>query len=369
MKSALRDFILSHPDSWEQELAAAPYSLKMARDNGLIIFKYNQIASDFSLPIVREARGIIFEEATWRCVCRAFDKFGNYGEDYVPDIDWSTAFVSEKIDGSLIKLYCVNDEWMIATNGTIDAFKAPIGDVMKNTYGKLFLKAIGDVDFAVFEPTRCYMFELVSPYTTVVVPHAETDIYFLGSRDLETGQEYTFAEESKIAELFKTPRVFSLGSLHETVEAAAALSWDDEGYVVCDANKNRCKIKSPAYVRAHYIRNNSVVTLKRLVSIILENEQEEFLIYAPEWQDALYSVVSTMWALERLVSATKANLKNIEFANRKEYYEYVSGSVANREIVAYLMKVYENPVLEWQEYVSNWDVNRWTRFLEEEVEL
>ena len=103
----LRDFILSH-DNWEQLLSEPPYSLKIHRSNGLILFKYNQLSSDFNLEIVREARGIIFKEDTWECVCHAFNKFGNYLESYVPDIDWNHCRASEKIDGSLIKLfYCI----------------------------------------------------------------------------------------------------------------------------------------------------------------------------------------------------------------------------------------------------------------------
>lgn len=105
----LRDFILSH-DNWEKLLSEPPYSLKIHRSNGLILFKYNQLSSDFNLEIVREARGIIFKEDTWECVCHAFNKFGNYLESYAPDIDWSHCRASEKIDGSLIKLYWCHDK-------------------------------------------------------------------------------------------------------------------------------------------------------------------------------------------------------------------------------------------------------------------
>ena len=108
-------------DDWENELAAAPYYLKIKYDGCYVMFSYNQLASDFNNELVREARGIIFRTGEWEYpVCWAFDKFGNYGESYVPEIDWPTAMVTEKIDGSLIKVWW-DGYWHISTNGTIDA--------------------------------------------------------------------------------------------------------------------------------------------------------------------------------------------------------------------------------------------------------
>ena len=73
-KIELRDFILSH-ENWEELLVAEPYNLKISRDDGYVLFKYNQVFSDFNIPLVREARGIIFRESDWECVCHPFDKF------------------------------------------------------------------------------------------------------------------------------------------------------------------------------------------------------------------------------------------------------------------------------------------------------
>ena len=58
MKLELID-IIKNNKNWEEILTSKPYSLKIKRDNGYILFKYDQISSDFSLRAVREARGII----------------------------------------------------------------------------------------------------------------------------------------------------------------------------------------------------------------------------------------------------------------------------------------------------------------------
>lgn len=120
----LRDFIFSH-ENWEELLTTDPYNLKISRDGDYIMFKYNQLSSDFTIPLVREARGIIFRESDWECVSHAFNKFGNWGENYCPNIDWSTASVQEKVDGCFSGEDCV----MLA-NGTKKRIKEIVNNRM-----------------------------------------------------------------------------------------------------------------------------------------------------------------------------------------------------------------------------------------------
>ena len=97
----LLNFINQHED-WKELLQEAPYFLEVKEDEGYVLLKYNQIKSDFSQPIVQQARGIIVKYlhdcGFWKIVCWPFDKFFNYGESYAASIDWSSARVQEKID-------------------------------------------------------------------------------------------------------------------------------------------------------------------------------------------------------------------------------------------------------------------------------
>ena len=297
----IRDFILSHPD-WEELLQQKPYCLKISRDDGYIMFKYSQIESDFNKEIVREARGIIFRESNWDCVCHAFNKFGNYGENYVPDMDWNSVAVTEKKDGSLIKLWWDNDSWHISTNGTIDAAKANLNDAKFATFMDLILHTfaekserqgmftvddIGDI----FNQHRdkTLMFELVTPYNRVVVPTDKCDIFYLGARNMETGEEIPMWE-NPFGEYIEHPRIFDMKNLEDVKAAADALPWDEEGYVCVDKNFNRCKIKSPAYVLAHHARSNGTITNKRLIEVVLRNEVKEFCIYCSEHKDKIEEI-------------------------------------------------------------------------------
>lgn len=358
----LRDFILSH-DNWEELLTTDPYNLKISRDGNYIMFKYNQISSDFTILLVREARGIIFRESDWECVSHAFNKFGNWGENYCPNIDWNTASVQEKVDGSLIKFWYDNG-WHISTNGTIDAFKAELNDVKYPTFGALVEDAMpiswGALE-EIADPKCTYMFELVSPYNRVVIPYKETKLYFLGMRDMEDGREWN-PEDSDMSYAFEMPKRYPLHSLEDVQRAANALPWDEEGYVVCDANFNRVKIKSGAYVMAHYARNNGVVNTERLVQIILDGEQEEFLTYASDYTDELKKVGKAMYEI-----GYKAFDKLREIFNMKEFE--TRGAYA-REVMKYpmymkdfLFHCFDSRIF-W-DYAKSWDANKWVKAINE----
>ena len=365
-KLELREFILSH-DNWEELLTAEPYYLKVSRDDRYIMFKYNQVFSDFNIPLVREARGIIFRESDLECVCHPFDKFGNYGESYCPEIDWKTASVQEKVDGSLIKFWYDNG-WHISTNGTIDAFKANLNNVKYENFGQLVLDAIRKVFanehdfFNILNPKCTYMFELVSPYNRVVIPYEEIKLYFLGMRERDTGEEWN-PEELDESFYFSIPKRYSLKSLQDVQKAANALSWDEEGYVVCDANFSRVKIKSPSYVMAHYVRNNNTINIERLVQIVLDGEQEEFLIYASDYADELHDVEETMNKIAKNAVASMKVLfgASCEFENRGEYArEVIKHPVYMKD---FLFHCFDDRIF-W-DYAKSWSVDRWVKAINE----
>lgn len=362
----LRDFILSH-GNWEELLTSDPYNLKISRDEGYIMFKYNQVLSDFSIPLVREARGIIFREGDWECVCHAFNKFFNEGEKNVADIDWNTASVQEKVDGSLIKFWYDKD-WHVSTNGTIDAFKAELNDTKYPNFLQLVFAAIHQVfedeyNFVdLLDPKCTYMFELVSPYNRVVIPYKEIKLYFLGARNMEDGKEYD-PKKFDVSVYFNVPKRYSLHSLEDVQKAANELPWDQEGYVVCDANFNRVKIKSPQYVMAHYARNNGVVNTERLVQIVLDGEQEEFLTYASDYADELQEVEE---AMHKIASDSVDKMKilfgaSYEFSNRGDYARDVM--TCPKYMQDFMFHCYDEKIF-W-DYAKSWNAKSWVKAINE----
>lgn len=101
------DFLRAQPN-WEEILTSAPYSLKIQKEGDFVLFKYDQINSDFSNDFVQLCRGLILfhpDKYSWAVACHPFDKFFNYGESNAVEIDWKTAVISTKEDGSLMKVW------------------------------------------------------------------------------------------------------------------------------------------------------------------------------------------------------------------------------------------------------------------------
>jgi len=337
-------------ENWMEVLQAEPYNLSVKLDGDFALLSYNMISSDFGLRIVREARGIIFHVPTKTPVCIPFTKFFNVQEGHAAKIDWSTAVVTEKVDGSIIKVWHYGNKWHVSTNGTINADNAslatPFGEI--KTYLDLFLSAenfpntwkqfTDDLD-----PRYTYMFELTSHLNRVVVPYNKTLIYFLGARN-----NITFNEVAPdLCELdIIQPKRFSLKTVDECLDVCKRLGFDEEGFVVVDANFNRVKIKSVSYVAAHQLKNNGVVTKSRIADIIRSQGADDFLSIYPEYEGLVIEVLGGLVKFEQALYADWRELSSYEYENRKEFAQVASKTKCPAAMFALYDKKYED-VHDW----------------------
>ena len=311
-------FLKEH-DDWREILHEEPYCLKIAESDDYILLKYRQTSSDFHQKIVRECRGIILNKE-YKPVCVPFFKFGNYGEFYADSIDWDSAKVQEKIDGSLIKVW-YDKKWHISTNGTIDAFDACIQGKFYNesdgaiSYGQLFECACKKqgLDFESLNKDYTYMFELVSPLARVVVAYDTTKIYHIGTRDNTT------LEELDVDINIQKPNLYSLHSLEDCLHWAKKLQYNEEGFVVVDKNWHRIKIKSPKYLLAHKLDNNGFMHKDSVLNLIRENDYEELLIYCPEFKPYFDKVLHKISEMEQYIQNIKIQFNLEHIQDQKEF--------------------------------------------------
>ena len=316
----LLDFIRDHAD-WEEQLPNDPYRIRIKRSDSFVMFYY-EIDADFCIDIVRECRGIILDETNgYQPVCVPFFKFGNYGESYADAIDWSTARVQEKIDGSLMKVWHHKGVWHVSTNKTIDAEGANTNNE-EDTFMNIFQKAWAQTgkQFSELNPDYTYMFELVSPQSRVVIPYAETKIYHIGTRDNMTLQEL----HADIG--IEKPKEYSISTIEACVDAAKNLDKYHEGFVVVDSRWRRIKVKSPLYVAIHHLFNN-IVSEKRVMELLLSGEDQEVISYFPEYTDTFQTLREQ---IDRFIAYNEQELetvKNAGYATQKELAEYVTKTI------------------------------------------
>lgn len=331
MELKIVDFIKTH-SNWEELLTSSPYNLTIKRDGKLILFKYNQIDSDFNEEICCEARGLILEEGTWKVVRFAFKKFFNLGESFAAKIDWDSAVGNEKLDGSLISTFFYDGKWNVATNSTINAYNAELQNSAATPYknfGQLFETAAEKCNFnwRNLDPNYIYTFELCSPANKVVLNYSEPTLYHILTRSATT------LEEVEMDIGVQKPKQYNLSSQKEYEELVSSMDDTHEGIVVRDNAGNRVKIKTLSYFTLHHMANNGVLTLERAIDLIKANDTDEFTSYFPEYvpyfnkiEQALFQIKVSLNTIDFIVQKTKAELeeKFSEKVAKKEFAKIYS---------------------------------------------
>lgn len=302
----------------------------------LVLLKYNQIASPMGEPMVQECRGIILDEAdNWRVVSRSFDKFFNHGEGHASEIDWSTAEVQEKVDGSLITVYAYRGAWHAATTGTPDG----CGDVhgldasgtwrprdgvelaVPRTFSEYFWQVLFHCysvpAFAQAPAYPCsevsWLFELTGPLNRVVIPHGSARLTLLGARSPSTASWLPLSEASAMLGTGAPPAVrsFPLQSTEDILASFASMSpLAQEGYVVCDAAFRRIKVKHPGYVALHHAKDG--LSTRAFVEIARSGETPEVISAFPELAPQLDEARARLGGLVAEVESDYERLRHID---------------------------------------------------------
>jgi RNA ligase len=255
----------------------------------LAMYKYDQIGSPFHERIVQECRGIILDAgANYRVVNLAMYKFFNLHEPLAAEIDWSTASVQEKCDGSLIQAYRYDGNWHIASSGTPDAggevngFGVSFRDYFLQTFAKY------DQEWPDAYENLCFFFELTGPLNRIVVNHKESGVVLLGGRNLADDElrELPLQEASLYFPKIPTVKTCPMTSVAEMVAAFETMNpLEQEGFVVRDAQDRRIKVKCPAYVTLHSLKGG--MSRRAIVEIVRKGETSEIESAFPEFAEML----------------------------------------------------------------------------------
>lgn len=274
------------------------FQLKTKVYSDKILLKYDQLVSPtlMALPEMQDCRGLILDRNDFSVMCLAFRKFFNSEEGNAHKIDWNTAHILEKLDGSMMQVYWdkYKNRWFAATSGTAEG-EGEVNNKTGTTFDELFWKTVVEkycLDTQIMDKNYCYIFELTTPYNIVVKPHGESSATLLTVRNLKTLEEVSREELLDIGSVLGMPVVKSydlnqgnVGALLRTFEG---MLWHDEGYVVVDGNFNRVKIKNPAYVAVHHLKGKSAE--HQIMVIVKSNEIEEFAATFPDRKVELYKL-------------------------------------------------------------------------------
>jgi len=291
---AIQKYILEHGI----EKAINDFKLKTRVYENKILLKYDQLVSPtlMALQEMQDCRGIILDRKDFKVMSLAFRKFFNSEEGNAHKIDWNTAHILEKLDGSCMQVYWdhYKNTWFAGTTGTAEG-EGEVNNKLGTTFNDLFWNTVKEkynLNTDQMSKRYCFVFELTTPYNIVVKPHGESSASLLTARNLDTLEEVSREELVQIGATLGVPVVKSydlnakdVGAILRTFEN---MIWHDEGYVVVDAKFNRVKIKNPAYVAVHHLKGKSAE--HNILTIVKSNEIEEFGATFPERKEELYKL-------------------------------------------------------------------------------
>lgn len=332
------NFINSHKN-WEEVLSSPPYNIIIKKKEPFILLKYNQVEpkSDMSDMMVQECRGLILkdENGHYKVASMRFNKFFNYGQEEAATLKFP-CIASEKIDGSLIGVWYDEDSgWHISTSGNIDAEDANMINVNGlSNFRDLFNIAWKNSYFDSMDKNLTYMFELVSPYNKLVVPYSKTKLYLLAIRNNITLEEFKIEDVvSRGKTTFDNdilyPKYFVCNNINEIKEKANALKDDSEnweGFVLCDDNFERIKLKSPLYTNLFFMRGDGLFGDKKILEIILSQQDDDILAYFPEYKESFERIRR---GLSLFISSVKKDLQDYKGASlfdKKGFAERIKSS-------------------------------------------
>lgn len=278
----------------------------------LFVVNYDQVKTKFISQVSCESRGTILSyiDGQYSLVCYAFQKFFNFGAPQAHQIDWSTAKIYEKVDGSLLKLYYDTylKRWTVASNRSIT-----LNDKILSTSWNI---ASRHLPWDRLQTNCVYMFELVSPKWKIVISYVEDKIYHLATRDMHTLKEIHVDLPG-----IEHPLIYPLCSEDRIREEVQKLDQHHEGWVVIDDKYQRVKVKTPTYMSLQHVKDKSADVPTLVLQCVLKGETEELLATSAQLQPIIEEYQAKYESLIQSMSAALLACKDLP--SKKEVKSWI----------------------------------------------
>jgi len=251
-------------------LTVEPYNLIIKEDKShptLYMITYVRGKSNLDNEIVKLCRGIVLEKGTNQIVCYSF----NMSADKLEVLDNTSTSQEVSYDGTQIKLFHYNNEWIHSTTRCIDARNSNWDN--DKTFYDLFMDC-EKINYERLNKNHCYSFVMCHPLNKIVVKYDTPFIVHVLTRDM-----ITFEEVNEDIGVMKPALI------GKTEENGLPLV---EGLMLRDKNNNRFKIETELYKKVKDIRGNNNNKFYRYLQLKCGNQINEYLQYFPEQYPLYY---------------------------------------------------------------------------------
>lgn len=238
--------------------------------------------NDKNIDILRECRGIIFDENK-RIMSRPYHKFFNLNENEkykFENVNFNNPhIILRKLDGSMIRPIVSNNKMRLASKAGITECSMQAEDFIrdKKEY-HLFMELV-------FNEGLTPIFEWCSLKNQIVIEYKEDDLVLTAIRENISGNYLLYEIMKYFSEPFNIPLVNCINydnneNTKNVIEKVK--DWEnDEGIVVRFDDGDMVKIKSNDYVLKHKVKDQ-INLEKNVIKIIIENKIDDIVAIIDE---------------------------------------------------------------------------------------
>lgn len=280
--------------------------------------------------ILRECRGIAFDNVTGKVVSRPFQKFFNYGEKpettwkSIKDLKWS---VAPKWDGSMIRPIPLGDSYVLATRAGVTAHAMEAA--------KYITKEIDEEIREALSEDITLIYEFIGPANINVLHYPKNTLKYLASRNNHTGLYYQDPNYKVVPT--------TLGSIE-----GVKYEKDIEGYVFITADgQHRMKVKTEEYVIMHRAKDKAA-TERAVLEVFFSGKWDDFFSMLPEGDRKVF-LQTYIENIEAAIDRTWASLNFIlsysgeNKLSKKEFALHIQNDAYTKAASPILFQLYEKP--------------------------
>ena len=226
------------------------YKLKTKEDkdfNNLAII-YNDKNSNIENELVRFFNGVIIDKNTLKIVCYTFDKC--LEEDNLNENLIDTDIITQPIyEGTLVRLYCYNNEWHISTKKMIDAHKATW--ISNKSFGEMFDELFDKNSLIKYNTNYCYSF-LMGHKENNILKIENNYILHINTIDLVNNCEIDSIDNKNYVKMNKEELLNYINSFNNNNNNINII-----GYIFMNKNYERQKFIKKNYIEMKELYGNT----------------------------------------------------------------------------------------------------------------
>lgn len=263
------------------------------------ILNYNMTECNWSEPYGYVCRGLVLDAKTYEVLGFGLAKFWNDHEGRADTIDWNSAIVYDKLDGTMmqrwwsphLEKFCVTTRYQLP--GDMDTNTVGLTDY---TWAQLFEEAITNSGMELVldcqSKQETFFFEVCSWHNQIVVYYPKPCAFWLGMRD------NIYLQEEDVSKSTFAPKTFDLTDQMEVQAFALTLDGREaEGFVVVDKEFNRIKIKAPSWHTFSKLSQGLIQSWTTRVEVVQQEKVEKVLTTFPHLSEALEDIQTVYYSL------------------------------------------------------------------------